>query len=105
MDIHDLAQKYTGRGVDGERIEELFRHMGKFGKMTVYGFAFETDNANVSMEVCVKGGKIVGFTPEKEPRVADEWGFGAEEPYTEELTPEECGRIDRYLASVLEKEN
>ena len=50
MDLQDLTRKYTGLGVDGERIEELFRHMGKFGKVTVYGFAFETDNSSISME-------------------------------------------------------
>jgi len=103
MNLEELTQKYTGLAVDGERIEETFRHMGKFGKVTVYGFSFETDNSTVNMEVCVKGGRVVGFTPEKEPR-EDEWGFGSEEPYEDELTAEECGRIDRYLASVLEKE-
>ena len=103
MTLEELARKYNGLAVDVERTEELFRHMGKFGKVTVYGFSFETDNSTVHMEVCVKGGKIEGFTPEKEPR-EDEWGFGAAEEFVEELTAEECSRADRYLASVLKRD-
>lgn len=102
MTPESLMEKYTDRPVDPERIEELFLHMGKFGKMTGYSFSFETDNATVSVEVYVKGGRITGFTPEKEPRV-DEWGYGAPEEYTEALTAEECSRIDRYLAGILAK--
>lgn len=100
MTLESLTQKYTGLRVDEERIENAFRHMGKFGKTTGYGFSFETENAVVNVEVCVNRGKIIGFTPEKEPYV-DEWGYGSEEEFTEELTPEDCARIDLYLASVL----
>lgn len=86
--------------MDTERLEELFLHMGKFGKMTCYGFSFETENAAVSVEVYVKGGRITGFTPEKEPRI-DEWSYSVTEEYIDTFTAEECSRIDRYLASVL----
>lgn len=99
MTYEELTRKYTDRAVDPERIEQAFRHMGKFGKITGYGFSFETETATIHAEVCVKGGKIVGFTPEKEPRV-DDWGYGPEE-YEEEITPEEYARLDLYLASVL----
>ena len=100
MTLELLTQKYVGLPVDIEKTEETFTHMGKFGKVTVYSFSFDTENATVHTEVCVKGGKIVGFTPEKEPR-QDEWGYGPEEEFTEEITPEECARVDLYLASIL----
>lgn len=100
MTLDELAAKYANLPVDEERIEKNFRHMGRFGRTTVYTFSFETENAAVTAEVCVKGGRLSGFNPEKEPR-EDEWGFGASEPYQEDFTAEECDRLDRYLASVL----
>ena len=66
---------------------------------TVYGFSFETDTATISVEACVKAGKFSSFTPEKEKKV-DDWGYSTEE-YTEEFTPEECSRIDKYFSSIL----
>lgn len=99
MTFEDVSRKYMDRAVDVERVEQAFRHMGKFGRITGYGFSFETESALIQAEVCVKGGKIVGLTPEKSPRV-DEWGYGPEE-YEEELTEEDCARLDLYLASVL----
>ena len=101
MLLEDLSKKYADLPVDEERIEQNFRHMGRFGRTTVYGFSFETENAKISAELCVKSGKISGFMPEKEPREVDEWFFGTVEAYQEEFTPEECARLDRYLASVL----
>jgi hypothetical protein len=100
MTTDDLAKKYADLPVDEERIEKNFRHLGRFGRTTVYELSFETENSTVTAEVCVKGGKFSGFNPEKEPR-EDEWGFGEAEPYQEEFTPEECARLDLYLASVL----
>jgi hypothetical protein len=100
MTLDALTQAYMGRAVDIEIIEERFTHMGKFGKITVYGFSFDTENASIHTEVCVKGGKISGFTPEKEERI-DEWGYAPEEAYTEELTDEDCARIARYLDTIL----
>ena len=101
MTMDELAKKYADRVVDEERIEQNFRHMGRFGRTTVYALSFETDNAAVAAEVCVKSGRISGFSAEKEPREADEWGFGEAEPYEEEFTAEECSRLERFLASVL----
>lgn len=101
MTLDDLSKKYADLPVDEERIEQNFRHMGRFGRTTVYGFSFETENAKISAELCVKGGKISGFMPEKEPREEDAWFFGTVEAYQEEFTSEECARLDRYLASVL----
>ena len=99
MTVEQLTEKYMNLPVDVERIEERFLHMGKFGKLTVYGFSFETDSSCVSVEFCVKAGKFAGFTPEKEPR-ADEWGYNSEE-YSEEFTLEECSSIARYFDTVL----
>ena len=99
MTIEDLLQKYTGLAVDTEKADELLRHMGKFGKITVYSFSFETDTATISVEACIKAGKFSSFTPEKEKRI-DEWGYSTEE-YTEEFTAEECSRIDKYFFSIL----
>lgn len=99
MTYEELTQKYTDRTVDIEHVEQAFRHMGKFGKITGYGFSFETENSVISAEVCVKGNKIVGFTPEKAPRV-DDWGYGPE-GYEDEITAEEYARLDLYLASIL----
>ena len=100
MTLEALTQSYMGRAVDIETIEERFTHMGKFGKITVYGFSFDTENASIHTEVCVKSGKISGFTPEKEERI-DEWGYPSEEEFTEELTDEDCSRIARYLDTIL----
>ena len=99
MTVEQLTEKYMNLPVDIERIEEKFLHMGKFGKITVYGFSFETDGSSVSVEFCVKAGKFAGFTPEKEPR-SDEWGYSLEE-YTEEFTSDECSRIGRYFDTIL----
>ena len=99
MTIEQLTEKYMNLPVDTERIEEQFLHMGKFGKLTVYGFSFETDSSCVSVEFCVKGGKFAGFTPEKEPR-DDEWGYSLEE-YSEDFTSDECSRMDRYFSTIL----
>jgi len=100
MTMDELAVKYADLPVDEERIEKNFRHMGRFGRTTVYALSFETENATVTAEVCVKSGRLSGFNPEKEPRV-DEWAFGETKPYSEDFTAEECARLDRYLASVL----
>ena len=100
MTLDALIQSYMDRPVDMEIIEERFTHMGKFGKITVYGFSFDTENAVINTEVCVKYGKISGFTPEKEPK-EDEWGYLPEEAYTEELTDDDCARIGRYLDTIL----
>lgn len=102
MTLDALTQAYMDRAVDIEIIEERFTHMGKFGKITVYGFSFDTETAAIHTEVCVKQGKISGFTSEKEPR-EDEWGYPPEESHTEELTEEDCARIGRYLDSVLSR--
>lgn len=99
MTLEELTRKYTDRFVDEEKVSERFTHMGKFGRVLVMMFSFETENAVVRTEVCLKGGKIIGFTPEKEPR-EDEWGYGTE-GYTEEVTEEEFARIDLYLNSVM----
>ena len=99
MSLEQLTEKYMNLPVDAELIEEKFLHMGKFGKITVYGFSFDTDCSRISVEFCVKGGKFAGFTPEKEP-LSDEWGYSFEE-YSEEFTPDECSRIDRYFATIL----
>ena len=100
MTLDALTQAYTDRSVDIEIIEERFTHMGKFGKITVYGFSFDTENATIHTEVCVKHGKVFSFTSEKEPR-EDEWGYAPEEKFTEELTEEDCFRISRYLDTIL----
>ena len=42
MTLDALTEAYMGRAVDIEIIEERFTHMGKFGKITVYGFSFDT---------------------------------------------------------------
>lgn len=101
MTLEDLVQTYTHRPVDTQQAEQIFRHMGRFGRTTVYSFSFETENARISAELCVKDGKITGFMPEKEPLEADEWSFLPAEPYQDAFTAEECARLDRYLASVL----
>ena len=100
MTLEELAIKYENARVNEDRLNAVFRNMGKFGPMFVYGFSFETDNAAVSAEVCIKHGKMVGFTPEKTPR-QDEWGYDAGEDFTEELTADDLHRLDQYLASVL----
>ena len=100
MTLEELAAKYDGAAVSEERVNATFRSMGKFGQIFVHTFSFETDNAAISAEVCIKHGKMVGFTPEKTPR-QDEWGFDAGEDFAEELTPEDLDRLDRYLGSVL----
>ena len=99
MTQQDLEQTYINRFLDEEKVSDTFTHMGKFGRMTLFMFTFTTENATVRTELCVKGGKLVGFTPEKEPLV-DDWGYTAED-YTEEITEEEYVRIGRYLASVM----
>ena len=99
MTLEKLTDKYMNRLTDEEKVGATFAHMGKFGKVTVFMFSFETESALVRTEVCIKGGKIIGFTPEKEP-LQDDWGYTAED-YTEEVTAEEFARIDLYLASVL----
>lgn len=99
MTLEELTRKYADRFVNEEKVNDTFTHMGKFGKITAFMFTFETENARVQTELCIKGGKIIGLTPEKEP-VEDVWGYTAEE-YTEEITPEEIFRIDRYLNSVM----
>ena len=99
MTLEELTRKYADRFVNEEKVNDTFTHMGKFGKITAFMFAFETENARVQTELCIKGGKIIGLTPEKEP-VEDVWGYTSEE-YTEEITPEELFRIDRYLHSVM----
>ena len=103
MTLEALIQSYMDRRVDIELIEERFTHMGKFGKITVYGFSFDTENASIHTEVCVKTGKVSGFTSEKEPR-EDEWGYLPEEEYTEDLTEDDCRRIGRYLDTILAAE-
>ena len=100
MTLDALTQAYTGQAVDIELIEERFTHMGKFGKITVYGFSFDTENASIHTEVCVRAGKISGFTPEKEPR-EDDWGYAPEEEFTKELTGDDCRRLARYLDTIL----
>lgn len=100
MTMDELAKKYADLPVDEDRIEKNFRHMGRFGRTTIYGLSFETENSTVTAEICVKSGKFAGFNPEKEPR-EDEWGFGTAEPYQDDFTPEECARMELYLASVL----
>ena len=100
MTLEELAAKYDGAPVSEERVSATFRSMGKFGQIFVHLFSFDTDNATISVEVCIKHGKMIGFTPEKAPR-QDEWGFDAGEDFTEELTPEDLGRLDQYLSSVL----
>ena len=100
MTLEELAIKYDNAPVSEDRVNTVFRSMGKFGQIFVHTFSFDTDNATVSAEVCIKHGKMVGFTPEKNPR-QDEWGFDAGEDFTEDLTPEEIDRLDQYLASVL----
>ena len=100
MTLEELAAKYDGAHVSEDRVNTIFRPMGKFGQIFVHLFSFDTDNATVSVEVCIKHGKMVGFTPEKTPR-QDEWGFDAGEDFTAELTPEDLDRLDRYLGSVL----
>lgn len=102
MTLEELNRKYENLPVDGEQIGEVFAYMGRFGRNTLYSFSFETDNASIQAELCVKDGRIIGINPEKEPR-EEEWGYPAEEPYTEELTDEDCRRMDRYIASVLAK--
>jgi len=99
MTLEELTRKYNNRFVDDEKLSETFSHMGKFGRVTVFMFSFDTENATVRTEVCVKGRKLIGFTPEKEPRV-DEWSYTAE-GYEEDLTEEEYARIDLYLASIM----
>ena len=47
----------------------------------------------------MEGGKLIGLTPEKEPR-QDDWSYTSEE-YEEDLTAEDLSRIRRYLNSVL----
>ena len=99
MTLEQLTEKYMNRPVNVELIEEKFLHMGKFGKITVYGFTFENDSASVSVEFCVNGGKLTGFTPEKAPR-SDEWGYSSEE-YSEDFTAEDCSSMDRYFNTIL----
>ena len=99
MTLEQLTEKYMNQSLNVELIEEKFLHMGKFGKITVYGFTFETDTASVSVEFCVKGGKFTGFTPEKTPR-NDEWGYTYEE-YSEEITSDEYASMDRYFSTIL----
>ena len=100
MTLEELAVKYDGASVSEERVNATFLSMGKFGQIFVYNFSFDSENATIHVEVCMKHGKMVGFTPEKTPR-QDEWGFDAGEDFTEELTAEELDRLDRYLGSVL----
>ena len=100
MTFDELTVKYDNVLVSEDRVSAVFRSMGKFGQIFVHTFSFDTDNATVTVEVCIKHGKMVGFTPEKTPR-QDEWGFDAGEAFTEELTPEDLVRLDQYLASVL----
>lgn len=100
MTLDELAIKYDSAPVNEDRVNAVFRSMGKFGPIFVHTFSFDTDNATISAEVCIKHGKMIGFTPEKAPR-QDEWGFDAGEGFTEELTDEELGRLDQYLGSVL----
>ncbi|MBQ8143269.1 MAG: hypothetical protein IJ042_00565 [Butyricicoccus sp.] len=100
MTLEELAVKYDGARVNEDRLNAVFRNMGKFGPMFIYTFSFDTDNATVTAEVCIKHGKMVGFTPEKTPR-QDEWGYDRAEDFDEELTDEELERFDQYLGSVL----
>jgi len=99
MTLNELEAKYTGQFVNEEKISETFTYMGKFGRVIIYMFTFETEHSVVRTEVCLKAGKIIGFTPEKEP-LQDVWGFTAED-YEEDVTEEELARIHLYLASVL----
>ncbi len=99
MTLEDLTRKYMNRLTDEEKVSQTFTHMGKFGRVTVFMFSFETESALVRTEVCIKGGKIIGFTPEKEP-VQDVWGYTSED-YTEDITEEDFTRIDLYLNSVM----
>ena len=99
MTLNELEAKYTGKFVNEEKISETFTYMGKFGRVIIYMFTFETENSVVRTEVCLKAGKIIGFTPEKEP-LEDIWGYVSED-YTEDVTEEEFSRINLYLASIL----
>ncbi len=100
MTLEELAKKYDNAPVNEDRVASTFHSMGKFGQIFVHTFSFDTENASVSAEVCIKHGKMVGFTPEKSPR-QDEWGFDAGEAFTEELTQDDLLRLDQYLGSVL----
>lgn len=102
MTLEELAGRYIGRIVDGEKIGERFAYMGKFGRVTAYSFAFETENALVRTEVCVQESRIIGIAPEKEP-MEDDWGI-VDETYQETLTDEEIARMGLYLRSVLAEE-
>ena len=99
MTQQDLEQAYINRFLDEEKVSDTFTHMGKFGRITAWLFSFESETATVRTEVCVKGGKIIGLTPEKEP-LQDDWGYTSEE-YEEGLSAEDLSRIQRYLNSVL----
>ena len=99
MTLEELTNAYMDRAVDDEKISQSFTHMGKFGRITAWLFSFESETSTVRTEVCVKGGKIIGLTPEKEP-LQDDWGYTPEE-YEEGLTAEDLSRIQRYLNSVL----
>lgn len=100
MTLEELSTKYDNARVSEDRVSAVFRSMGKFGPIFVHTFSFDTENATVTTEVCIKHGKMVGFTPEKTPR-QDEWGFDAGEEFTEDLTEDDLIRLDQYLASVL----
>jgi len=99
MDLDALTRKYMNRFVNEEKLGETFTHMGKFGRVTIFMFTFVPESAVVRTEVCVKAGKLIGFTPEKAP-LEDEWGYTAEN-YEEELTAEDYARIDRYLGGIM----
>ena len=50
MTMDELAKKYADLPVDEDRIEKNFRHMGRFGRTTIYGLSFETENSTVTAE-------------------------------------------------------
>lgn len=99
MTLQEVEQKYTGRFVDEDRLEYNFKMMGKFGKVSVYTFSFNTDDYTISAEVCVEKGKIIGVVPEKELR-DDGWGINPDAG-PDEILPEEYDTIALYMDSVV----